>query len=131
MSDKQEQAMALRRQVVGDEYVDRWLESLDEFTGPIDELITGFAWGSVWSRPGLDRAQRSLITLAMLAALNRPGELEVHIRGAVNNGCSKEQIIEALLQTAVYAGIPAARDALLLAREVLENSSQDKPVDAD
>jgi len=117
MSD--EEAMKLRRQVVGDDYVDSWLQKLDQFTGPIDELITDFAWGAVWSRPGLELQTRSLITLGVLAATNRPEELRVHLRGAVNNGCSEQEIIEALLQVAVYAGIPAARDALLIAREVL------------
>jgi 4-carboxymuconolactone decarboxylase len=101
----------LRRAVLGDEYVERSRERATEFTAPLQELVTEYCWGTVWSRPGLELKTRSLLNLAMLTALNRPHELRVHVRGALNNGCTPDEIRETLLQAAVYCGLPAALDA--------------------
>jgi len=125
MSENSKKAMQLRRSVVGDEFVDRWLGELDDVTEPLDALITDYAWGAVWSRPGLGLRERSLITIAVLAAGKHSNELKVHLRGAINNGCSRLEITEALLQVAPYAGIPAARDALLIAKEFFKDLPQD------
>jgi 4-carboxymuconolactone decarboxylase len=112
---------AVRREVVGSERVDASIFKLtDDFTGPMEELLTEFAWGSVWARPGLPRKTRSLINLAMLSVLNRPRELKAHLRGALRNGASREEIREVLLQVAVYCGFPAAIDAFRVAKEVLD-----------
>ena len=108
-----------RRDVLGAEYVDAALERATPFARPLQELVTEYCWGAVWSRPGLDRRTRSLINLAMLTALNRPHELGAHVRGALNNGCSEEEILETLLQTAVYCGLPAALDSFRVAERVL------------
>lgn len=112
--------LAVRREVLGPEYVDQSLASMDELTKPLQELVTEYCWGSIWTRPGLDRQTRSLINLAMLTALNRPHEVKLHLRGALRNGCSKEQIMEVILQTAVYCGVPAAIDSTRLARETFK-----------
>ncbi|MGI8507348.1 MAG: 4-carboxymuconolactone decarboxylase [Solirubrobacteraceae bacterium] len=121
MSDPAHDAgMAVRREVLGDEHVDRAIDRTTEFTAPFQDFITRSAWGSVWSRPGLDRATRSAITLALLAALGREHELEIHVRGALRNGLSEAEIGEVLLHTAVYAGAPAANAAFAVAQRVLE-----------
>jgi 4-carboxymuconolactone decarboxylase len=99
--------------------VEKALAAADEFSRPLQDLVTSFAWGQVWTREELPPRTRSLVNLAMLAALNRPHELRIHLRGAVNNGCTNEEIREVLLQTAVYCGFPAAIDAFRAAREVL------------
>jgi 4-carboxymuconolactone decarboxylase len=109
----------LRRAVLGDEYVQQSRERATEFTAPLQELVTEYCWGAVWGRPGLDLKTRSLLNLAMLTALNRPHELRLHVRGALNNGCTREEIQETLLQAAVYCGIPAALDAFRNAAEEL------------
>ncbi len=114
-----ERGLAMRKAVLGDEYVEKALASADGFSRPLQDLVTSFAWGQVWTREELPRRTRSLVNLAMLAALNRPHELRIHLRGAVNNGCTNEEIREVLLQTAVYCGFPAAIDAFRAAREVL------------
>ena len=95
-----------RREVLGDEYVDAALANADEFNQPLQEFVTAYCWGDIWNRAGLDRRIRSLVNLAMLTALNRPHEIRVHVRGALNNGVTKEEIREVLLQTAVFAGFP-------------------------
>ena len=118
-NDRFEAGLAVRRAVLGREYVDRALERANDFTRPMQELVTEYCWGSVWTRPGLDRRTRSLINLAMITALNRPHELKLHVRGALNNGCSREEIREVLLQTAIYCGVPAAIDSFRTAEEVL------------
>ncbi len=121
MADREslfETGLRLRREVLGAEYVDRALQSADDFNRPFQELVTEYCWGAIWSRPGLSRPTRSLITLAMLTALNRPHELELHIRGALNNGVSREEIREVFLQAAIYCGVPAALDAFRVARKV-------------
>jgi len=102
--------------------VDKAIDGADDFTRPLQELVTEYCWGSVWARPGLSRKTRSLINVAMLTALNRPHEVKLHVRGAMNNGCSKEEIMEVLLQTAIYCGVPAATDSFRLAREVFQES---------
>jgi 4-carboxymuconolactone decarboxylase len=105
---------------LGREYVDKAIASADDFSQPLQELVTEYCWGSVWTRPGLPRKTRSLINLAMLTALNRPHEVKLHLRGALNNGCSKEEIMEVLLQTAIYCGVPAAVDSFRTAKECFE-----------
>ncbi|MFF3963919.1 4-carboxymuconolactone decarboxylase [Streptomyces griseorubiginosus] len=117
--DLYNQGLATRRKVLGDAYVDASLASADSFSRDMQELVTQYCWGDIWNRPGLEPAQRSMINLAMLAALNRPHELATHVRGAINNGLSPEQIKEVLLQVAVYCGVPAALDSFRVAREVL------------
>ena len=119
-SDKFEEGLKIRREVLGDEYVDNALANADEFGRPMQELVTEFCWGSVWSRDGLPRKTRSLINIAMLTALNRPHEIKIHMLGALNNGCSKDEIRETLLQAAVYCGMPAAIDSFRIARTVFE-----------
>jgi 4-carboxymuconolactone decarboxylase len=111
--------LRLRRAVVGATHVSHALGQADQFTGPIQELITNDAWGKVWSRPGISLKTRSLVTIALLAAMNRPIELRLHIAGAIRNGCTLEEIRETLLHCSVYCGIPASVDALSIAGEVL------------
>jgi 4-carboxymuconolactone decarboxylase len=113
-----EKGLATRRSVLGDKYVQKSLDSADDFSMPMQELVTQYCWGDVWNRPGLERAQRSLINLAMISALNRPHELKVHVRGAIRNGVTKDQIQEVFLQVAIYCGAPAALESFRLAREV-------------
>lgn len=115
-----EKGLKVRREVLGAEYVDASIRSADDFTRPLQELITKYCWGEVWSRPGLDRRTRSFVNLAMITALNRPAELKLHVRGALNNGLTRDEIREVLLQTAIYCGVPAALDAFRVAREVFK-----------
>ena len=115
-----DKGLKTRREVLGAEYVDAALKSADAFNMPIQEFVTQYCWGDVWNRPGLDRKTRSLINLAMLTALNRPHELKLHLRGAINNGLSKEQISEVFLQSAIYCGVPAAIDSFRTAKEVFK-----------
>ena len=116
--ERYEAGLNVRREVLGDEYVDRSLANADEFTKPFQDLVSRYCWGDIWIRKGLDRKQRSIVNIAMIAALNRPHELKLHVRGALNNGLSREEIREILLQVAVYCGIPAGLDSFRLAREV-------------
>ena len=111
MTDKRKAGEQVRREVMGDAFVDRALNNATDFTQPLQDFVNENAWGSVWSRDGLPRKTRSLITLAALTALKCPQELKGHVRGALNNGCTVEEIREALLHCAVYAGVPAAIDA--------------------
>jgi 4-carboxymuconolactone decarboxylase len=117
--DRYERGMIVRRQVLGDEHVDRATAAATDLTADFQRLITNYAWGEVWSRPGLDRRIRSCITIAMLVALNRSDELEMHLRAAVVNGVNREEIREVLLQTAIYCGVPAANSAFAIAQRVL------------
>jgi 4-carboxymuconolactone decarboxylase len=117
-----EAGLKVRREVLGAEYVDASIAQADDFSRPLQELVTEYCWGAVWTRPGLSRKTRSLINLAMLTALNRPHEVGLHLRGALNNGCSKEEIMEVLLQTAIYCGVPAAMDSFRLARKFFGES---------
>ena len=105
---------------LGDEHVDRAQARTTEFTAPFQDFITRYAWGEIWNRPGLDRRQRSMITLAAVTALRAEGEIELHVRGALRNGLTPEEIGEVLLNTAVYAGLPAANAAFAIAQRVLE-----------
>lgn len=121
-----ETGLAVRREVLGADYVDRSLKSADDFNRPFQELVTEYCWGAVWARPGLPRKTRSIVNLAMLTALNRPQELELHVRGALNNGVTREEIQEVFLQAAIYCGVPAAMEAFRAARKVfaeLDSSS--------
>jgi 4-carboxymuconolactone decarboxylase len=118
MSDA-ERGMQVRREVLGDAHVDRAVARTTAFTAPFQDLVTRYAWGEVWGRPGLSRAERSMITLTALAALRQDEELALHVRGAVRNGLTPEQITEVLLQVAIYAGVPAANRAFAVAQEVL------------
>jgi len=104
--------------VLGSEYVDNAIKNADDFSRPLQEFVTEYCWGELWNRPGLDRKSRSMLNLAMLAALNRPHEIKLHIRGAINNGMTKDEIKEVFLQVGVYCGVPAAVDAFRSAREV-------------
>lgn len=116
-NDLYEQGLAIRRAVLGNEYVDKSLQSADDFSRPMQELATEYCWGRVWNRPGLKRRERSLLNLAMIAALNRPHELKIHVQGALTNGLSREEICEVFLQVAIYCGIPAGIDSVRIARE--------------
>jgi 4-carboxymuconolactone decarboxylase len=118
-----DKGMAIRREVLGDEYVDRASANIDDFNRDFQRMVTEFCWGGVWGREGLSRKQRSLNNLCMLTALNRPHELETHLRGALRNGCTAEEIRETLMQAAVYAGIPAGVDAFRIARKVLDEEN--------
>ena len=115
-----EKGLQIRREVLGAEHVEASMSQADDFSRPLQELVTEYCWGNVWSRPGLDRKTRSLINVAMLTALNRPHEVKLHLRGAINNGCSKNDIMEVLLQTAIYCGVPAAMDSLRVAKEFFQ-----------
>ena len=117
--ERARQGMTIRRAVLGDEHVDRAVATTTSFTEPFQDFITRYAWGDVWSRRGLSRAERSMITLAMLAALQHENELAMHVWAALRNGLSPEQIQEVLLQVAVYAGVPAANRAFAVAQRVL------------
>lgn len=113
-----EKGLEIRRAVVGNAYVDKSLAEADDFTRPLQELVTRYCWGEVWGRPGLERRDRSLLNLGMIAALNRPHELKLHVRGALNNGLTRDEIREVFLQVAIYCGVPAALDSFRVAREV-------------
>ena len=115
--------MRIRREVLGDDHVDRAVEGTTDFTQPFQDLITRYAWGEIWSRPGLDRRTRSCITLALLTALQSHGELPMHVRAALRNGLTREEISEVLLHTAVYAGVPAANAAFAIAQRALDEGA--------
>jgi 4-carboxymuconolactone decarboxylase len=117
MSQSFESGLKTRREVLGDAYVEKSIQSADWFTLPLQELVTEFCWDKVWNRDGLERKTRSLINIAMLSALNRPHELKLHVTGALNNGCTRQEIQEVLLQVAIYAGVPAGIDGFRNARE--------------
>ncbi len=121
--------LAIRKEVLGASHVERSLTSADEFTSPVQRLVTEYCWGEIWSRPGLSREMRSAINLAMLAAMNRPHEIRLHVRGALNNGMSRETIQEIILQVAIYCGVPASLDAMKVCSETFreidaENSAE-------
>ena len=116
------QGMTVRREVLGDAHVDRAVAGATPFTAPFQDFITRYAWGEIWSRPGLSRAERSIITLTALAILRQEDELAMHVRAAIRNGLTPEQIREVLLQVGVYAGVPAANRAFAIAQRVLADS---------
>ncbi|AWP76599.1 carboxymuconolactone decarboxylase family protein [Bordetella bronchiseptica] len=120
-----QKGLAVRRAVVGDAYVDKSLDSADDLTASLQKLVTEYCWGEVWTRPGLERKTRSFLNLAMLIALNRPNELRLHLRGAINNGVTKEEIVEVVLQAAIYCGVPAALDAMKAVREVVDTMEKE------
>ena len=115
--DRYEKGLALRKQVLGKEYVEKSLANADDFSRPMQELSTEYCWGYVWGRPGIALRDRSLINIAMISALNRPHELKLHVKAALNNGLSREEIREVLMQVAVYCGVPAGIDSFRIARE--------------
>ena len=114
------EGLATRRAVLGEAYVDKALSAVDELSADLQRLVTEVAWGSFWTRPELSRQQRSLITISLLTALNRPHELRVHVTGGLRNGLTQKQIVEAIMHCAVYCGFPATLDAMRVAREVFE-----------
>ena len=117
--DRYKRGMAVRRQVLGDDYVDKATASADDFNRDFQRLVTEYCWGEVWTRSVLTNKQRSLNNLCMIAALNRAAEFELHVRGALRNGCTPEEIRDALIQVVIYAGIPAGVEAFRIARKVL------------
>jgi 4-carboxymuconolactone decarboxylase len=119
-SERTEQGMRVRRAVLGDAHVDRAVAGTTEFTAPFQDFITRYAWGEVWSRPGLTRAERSIVTLTVLAALQHEDELAMHVRAALRNGLTEAQIQEVLLQVGLYAGVPVANRAFAIANRTLE-----------
>jgi 4-carboxymuconolactone decarboxylase len=122
-AERARRGMTVRREVLGDAHVDRAVAATTPFTEPFQDFITRYAWGDIWSRPELSRAERSLVTLAVLAAMQHEGELAMHVRAALRNGLTAEQIREVLLQVAVYAGVPAANRAFPIAQRVLAEAS--------
>jgi 4-carboxymuconolactone decarboxylase len=114
-----ERGMKVRREVLGDEHVDAAIERTTDFTADFQDLITRYAWGEIWTRPGLDRRTRSCITLTALVALGKVDELEMHVRAALRNGLTQDEIKEVLLQCAIYCGVPAANSAFAVAQRVL------------
>jgi len=115
-----EQGLQVRREVLGGEYVDAQIGQTDKFTKTIQELMTEYCWGAAWTRPGLDRKQRSLLNLGILIALNRGTEFKTHVRGALTNGLTKDDILEVVVQCMIYCGVPAAMEAARLAKEVFK-----------
>jgi 4-carboxymuconolactone decarboxylase len=129
MRDPYADGMAVRREVLGDAHVDRAVENRTEFTADFQDLITRYAWGETWTRPGLDRRTRSCITVAMLAALRADGELALHLRAALRNGVTPDDLKEVLLQVAIYAGVPAANAAFAIAAPIVAESASPVPED--
>jgi 4-carboxymuconolactone decarboxylase len=127
--DKQtfDRGLEIRKSVLGAEFVEKSLQTADDFNRPLQELVTEYCWGAVWGREELPRKVRSMLNLAMLSALNRPHELEMHIRGALRNGVTREEIREVLLQVAIYCGVPAAVDSFRIARKVFAEVDQNSP----
>ncbi len=117
-SEKFSSGLKIRKEVLGEAYVEKALKNVDDFDRPMQDLVTEYCWGTIWARDGLPRKTRSLINLAMLTALNRPHEVKAHVVGALNNGCTKAEIMETFLQAAIYCGVPAGIDSFRTAREV-------------
>jgi 4-carboxymuconolactone decarboxylase len=115
-----DKGLSIRKKVVGEEYVNRSLSQADEFNGDFQTLVTEYCWGSVWGRPGLDHRTRSMLNIAMIAALNRPHELKLHVQGALRNGVTQDEIREILMQVTIYAGVPAGVDSFRIAREAID-----------
>jgi len=123
--DRFEKGLTIRKEVLGADYVTRSLEQADDFTLPMQQLSTAYCWGEIWSRDGLSRRDRSLLNLAMISALNRPHELALHTKAALRNGLTRDEIREALLQVAVYCGIPAGMDSIRIARDAIAKYDAD------
>jgi 4-carboxymuconolactone decarboxylase len=128
-SETYQVGLGMRRQVLGAEHVDRSLGNVSDFARPMQEFVTEYCWGAIWSRGGLPLRTRSLLNLVMLTALNRSHELAVHVRGAVRNGVTEQEIQEALLQTAIYVGVPAALESFRVAEKVLQELRSDENAD--
>jgi 4-carboxymuconolactone decarboxylase len=120
-NERFEEGLQVRRAVLGSDYVDNAINNADDFSMDLQKLVTEYCWGEVWTRPGLSRKTRSMINLAMLTALNRPHEIKMHVKGALNNGLTKDEIKEIFLQTAIYVGVPAAVDSFRIAQEVFKS----------
>jgi 4-carboxymuconolactone decarboxylase len=131
IDDISDRGMVVRRQVLGDQHVDRAMAAATDLTHDFQQFITRYVWGEIWTRPGLDRRTRSCITVAMLVALNRPEELALHLQAAISNGVTRAEIKEVLLQTAIYCGVPAANAAFAIARRVLGDAEGRQPRPAD
>ncbi|MBB2750392.1 UNVERIFIED_ORG: 4-carboxymuconolactone decarboxylase [Rhizobium aethiopicum] len=125
-SERYRQGMATRRAVLGDAHVDRAAAAATEFDRPFQELITEAAWGHVWSRPGLSKRERSIVTIALLAALGQDDEVAMHVRATANTGATREDVCEALLHVAIYAGVPAANHAIKIAKQAFEQMDAEK-----
>jgi 4-carboxymuconolactone decarboxylase len=123
-----DKGLDIRREVLGADYVNKALATAmaDPLMAPLQELVTQYCWGEIWGRPGLERRTRSMINLAMLTALNRPHEVKIHLRGALNNGVSREEIVEVLLQTMIYCGVPAAIDSFRIAKEIFAEADAEE-----
>ncbi len=121
-----EKGLKVRKEVLGETHVNASLAAADDLTAPLQKLVTEWCWGEIWTRPGLERKTRSFLNLAMLTALNRPHELKLHVRGAINNGVTEEEIVEVLLQAAVYCGVPAALDSMRAAAETIRDMRKEK-----
>ncbi|WP_096290063.1 carboxymuconolactone decarboxylase family protein [Mycobacterium ahvazicum] len=121
-----QRGLEVRSAVLGEEYVNRALADADEFSKPLQDLVTEYCWGEIWGRDGLPRKTRSMLNLAMIPILNRPNELRTHIKGALTNGVTREEICEIFLQVAIYAGVPAAVDSFRIAREVFAKLDEDR-----
>lgn len=121
-----EKGLKIRREVLGDKYVERSLAAADDVSAPLQKLITEWCWGDVWSRPGLERRLRSVLNLGMTMALNRQAEFKLHLRGALNNGVTKEEVIEIILQGAIYCGAPASLDAMKSAQAVFAELEEEQ-----
>ena len=122
MSEMYDRGLKVRREVLGADYVDKQLATADDFNRPMQNLVTEYCWGAIWNRPGLDRRTRSMLNLAMLSALNRHHEFKAHVKGAVKNGVTKQEITEVLLQVAIYCGVPAGVEHFRLAREAFKEA---------
>jgi 4-carboxymuconolactone decarboxylase len=122
---KFEKGLEIRKSVLGAEYVEKSINNATDFNMPMQELVTEYCWGEIWGRPGLERKTRSIINLAMITALNRPHELKLHVRGAINNGLTRDEIQEIFLQTAIYCGVPAAIDSFRSAKEVFDEMDKE------
>ena len=115
-----DRGMKIRKEVLGEEYVEKSFAAADDFNRPLQELVTEYCWGAVWGRDELPKKTRSMLNLAMISVLNRPHELKIHVKGAIKNGCTKVEIREVLLQVAIYGGVPAAVDSFRIAREAFK-----------
>ena len=124
-SELYDKGLGIRRKVVGEEYVNKSLAQADEFSSDFQTLVTEYCWGAVWGRETLDHKTRSMLNIAMIAALNRPHELRLHVHGALRNGVTQEEIREILLQVTIYAGVPAGVDSFRIAREAMESFTPD------
>ncbi|MFM0047145.1 carboxymuconolactone decarboxylase family protein [Paraburkholderia sediminicola] len=125
VSEKFQRGLKTRKEVLGSEYVESSVAGASEFNWPMQELVTEYCWDGIWNRPGLDRRSRSLLNLAMISALNRPHELKLHVRGAINNGLTQKEIGEVFLQVAIYCGVPAAIDSFRVAKDVFKEMNLD------